>query len=88
MVTAGDARRTSATFHGEGGVVRDTVRRNVDLFRDAYTDELAHFVGCVRDGTEPGCTGEDARAALEIALASIESVQAGQPVRLGEVAKP
>lgn len=88
MVTAGDVRRTSAAFHGEGGVVRDTVRRNVDLFHDAYTDELAHFVERVRDGADPECTGEDARAALEIALASIGSVQAGRPVRLEEVVKP
>lgn len=88
MVTAGGVHRTSMAFHGEGGVVHETVRRNVDLFRDAYTDELAHFVHCVRDGADPGCTGEDARGALEIALASIESVRAGRPVRLEEVAKP
>lgn len=87
MVKAGDVHRTNVAFYGEKGVVHDTVRRNTDLFHDAYTDELAHFVGCVRDGTGPECTGEDARSALEIALASIESVQAGRPVRLEEVAK-
>ena len=85
MVTAGDARRTGTTFYGRGGVVHDTVRRNIDLFHDAYTTELAHFVDCVRNGTVPKCTGEDARAALAIALASIESVQARRPVRLEEV---
>ena len=87
MVAAGDTRRTSATFYGEEGVVHDTVRRNIDLFRDAYTDELVHFVDCVRDGTTPECVGEDARGALEIALASIESVREGRPIRLEEVAK-
>ena len=87
MVTAGDIHRTSATFHGEDGVVRETVRRNVDLFRDAYADELAHFVDCVRDGIDPECTGEDARGALEIALASIDSVREGRPVRVEEVAR-
>ncbi len=87
MVTAGDVRRMSTTFYGEKGVVHDTVRRNIDLFRDAYTDELVHFVDCVNNGTGPECTGEDARAALAIALASIESVKAGRPIRLEEVAK-
>jgi len=87
MVTAGDVHRTSMTFYGEKGVVHDTVRHNTDLFHDAYTDELAHFVDCVRNGTVPECTGEDARSALGIALASIESVQSGRPVRLEEVAK-
>ncbi len=87
MVTAGDARQTSMTFHGAEGVVYNTVRRNVDLFRDAYTSELAHFVDCVRDGTTPGSTGGDARGALAIALAAIESVQMGRPVRLEEIEK-
>jgi myo-inositol 2-dehydrogenase / D-chiro-inositol 1-dehydrogenase len=68
-------------------VVHDTVRRNVDLFHDAYTGELAHFVDCVRNGTGPDCTGEDARAALAIALAAIESVRTGRPVRREEVEK-
>lgn len=87
MVTAGDIRRTSMTFYGETGVVHDTVRCNIDLFHDAYTDELAHFVDCVRNGTGPECTGEDARGALAIALAAIESVQTGRPARLEEVEK-
>jgi myo-inositol 2-dehydrogenase / D-chiro-inositol 1-dehydrogenase len=88
MVTAGDVRRMrSTTFYGEKGVVHDTVRRNVDLFHDAYTGELAHFVDCVRNGTGPDCTGEDARAALAIALAAIESVRTGRPVRREEVEK-
>jgi myo-inositol 2-dehydrogenase / D-chiro-inositol 1-dehydrogenase len=68
-------------------VVHDTVRRNVDLFHDAYTGELAHFVDCVRNGTGPDCTGEDARSALAIALAAIESVRTGRPVRREEVEK-
>ena len=87
MVTAGDARRTGTTFYGEGGVAHDTVRRNVDLFRDAYTGELAHFVECVRNGKSPECTGEDARGALEIALAAIESVRSGRPARIEELTK-
>lgn len=85
MVTAGDTRRMSMTFYGAQGVVHDAVRRNIDLFHDAYTGELAHFIDCVRNGKGPECTGEDARSALEIALAAIESVQAGRPVRLEEV---
>jgi myo-inositol 2-dehydrogenase/D-chiro-inositol 1-dehydrogenase len=40
MVTAGDTRRTSMTFHRAEVVVHDTIRRNSDLFHDAYTSEL------------------------------------------------
>lgn len=59
-------------FHGE------TIARR--LLADAYTAELAAFVRAVRDGTPALVTGEDARAALAIALAAVESVRAGRPV--------
>lgn len=88
MVTAGDVARTAMTFSGAQGVVRETVRRDVDLFLDAYTAELAVFVDSVRTGAPPYVTGEDARGALVIALACIESVTAGRPVRVEEVDKP
>jgi myo-inositol 2-dehydrogenase/D-chiro-inositol 1-dehydrogenase len=85
MVTAGDIRRTSMTLHGEAGVARETVRRNIDLFHDAYVAELAHFAACARDNQPPRATGQDARAALAIALAAIRSVQTGAPVRLDSI---
>ena len=73
MVTAGDPRRTTMAHYGAEGVAADTWRRNVDLFHDAYTAELAAFVDCARTGATPGPTGRDARAALAIALAAIRS---------------
>ena len=70
---------------GSAGMVTDTWRRNIDLFHDAYIAELADFTACVRDKTTPAVTGQDARAALAIALAAIRSVQAGAPVRLADI---
>jgi myo-inositol 2-dehydrogenase/D-chiro-inositol 1-dehydrogenase len=64
-----------------------TVRGDQELFADAYTAELAAFVDAVATGTPPLVTGEDARAALAIALAAAESVRAGRPVRPDEVEK-
>jgi myo-inositol 2-dehydrogenase/D-chiro-inositol 1-dehydrogenase len=58
-----------------------------ELFADAYNAELAAFVAVVRAGSAPPVTGEDARAALVIALAAAESVRAGRPMRLEEVEK-
>jgi myo-inositol 2-dehydrogenase / D-chiro-inositol 1-dehydrogenase len=84
MVTAGDVRRSSMAFYGARGVASDTTRHNTELFRDAYTSELEHFAECVRIGTIPRCTGEDARRALGMALAAIESVKSGRPARLEE----
>jgi predicted dehydrogenase len=47
-------------------VADDHIQRHLT----AYRDELRHFVDCVRDGTDPRVGGEDALAALQLALAA------------------
>jgi myo-inositol 2-dehydrogenase/D-chiro-inositol 1-dehydrogenase len=44
---------------------------------------MAEFARCIRSGETPRATGEDARNALVIALACIDSVQQQQPIKLG-----
>jgi myo-inositol 2-dehydrogenase/D-chiro-inositol 1-dehydrogenase len=87
MATMGDGRRTTMTFSGRSGRISETVRGDQDLFAAAYTAELAAFVDAVRSSTPPAVTGEDARAALAIALTAAESARTGKPVRIDEVAK-
>jgi myo-inositol 2-dehydrogenase/D-chiro-inositol 1-dehydrogenase len=87
MATMGDVRRTGMTFSGADGVSAETVRSDQELLHDAYTAELAAFVDAVRTATPSPVAGEDARAALAIALAAAESVRAGHPVRIDQVAK-
>ncbi len=87
MATMGDGRRTTMTFSGVPGRTAETVRSDQELFTGAYTAELAAFADAVRAGTPPPVTGEDARAALAIALAAAESAARGNPVRIDEVAK-
>jgi myo-inositol 2-dehydrogenase/D-chiro-inositol 1-dehydrogenase len=68
----------------------------VELFRQAYTDELVDFAGAVRarrDGVPPSSSdftitpgGADARRALAMALACIESVKCGAPIAVNETA--
>ena len=53
----------------------------------AYVAELAAFVDAARTGAPAPVGGEDARAALAIALAAAQSLQAGRPVRIEEVDK-
>src|SRR5207244_2310336 len=86
MVTIGDGRRSTMTLHDAGGRSAETMRSNVELFHDAYTEQLAHFVRCVRARQEPEVTGDDARAALAIALAAIHSIQSGRRVAVPAVA--
>ncbi|MCV2490285.1 Gfo/Idh/MocA family oxidoreductase [Geodermatophilus sp. YIM 151500] len=87
MATMGDGRRTGMVFSGSAGQLVETVRSDQELFPEGYTGELAAFVDAVRTGSTAPATGEDARAALAIALAAAESVRAGRPVRIAEVEK-
>ncbi|MET9014926.1 Gfo/Idh/MocA family oxidoreductase [Streptomyces olivaceoviridis] len=81
----GDVRRTHLTTYGVDGVSASTVRYDQDLFRDAYVAELADFAEMVRTGRASAVTGADARAALSVALAAVESVQSGGPVRIADL---
>ncbi|WP_024365517.1 Gfo/Idh/MocA family oxidoreductase [Arthrobacter sp. TB 26] len=96
MVQAGRATETAARRFTAEGMSSDTPRLNIELFRQAYTDELVDFADAVRarrDGTRapsaaysltPGAT--DARRALAMALACIESVKRGTPVAVNTTA--
>lgn len=85
MATIGDVARNSMRYHSRDGRHADTVRGDVELFRDAYTAEFAEFADAVRNHREPAVTGRDARRALTLALASVESVRSGLPVSLGTI---
>jgi myo-inositol 2-dehydrogenase/D-chiro-inositol 1-dehydrogenase len=89
MVQAGRPTETAARRYTAAGLGAETPRLNIELFADAYRDELADFavhVAARRDGAEspdhgvpltPGLA--DARRALAVARACIESVQGGAP---------
>jgi myo-inositol 2-dehydrogenase / D-chiro-inositol 1-dehydrogenase len=87
MVTLGDGRRSGLVFSGAAGRKVETVRSDQELLADAYGAELAAFVDAVRTGAPAPVGGEDARAALTIALAAAASVREHRPVRIDEVAK-
>lgn len=52
------------------------------LAKSPYALELEHFVECIRNGSKPLTSGEEALASLRVALAAVESVKTGQPVEL------
>jgi predicted dehydrogenase len=51
---------------------------------DPYYLELRHFADSVLAGTTPSVTMHDARAAVQIALAAIESIETGNPIDIVE----
>lgn len=57
------------------------LRRGGD-FKTSYRTQWEHFLEAIRTGGPIGCTLEDGRAALETALAAVESAASGLPVRL------
>ncbi|GAA1254209.1 Gfo/Idh/MocA family oxidoreductase [Pseudonocardia aurantiaca] len=87
MATMGDGRRTGMVFSGPAGRAVETARSDQELLHEAYVAELSAFADAVRHGTTAPVGGEDARAALAIALAAAASVRSGRPVGLAEIDK-
>lgn len=80
MVTVGDGARSSARVFTADGAAYGTARSDTELLLEAYTGEFVEFVAAVRESRTPSVTGSDARRALAIAMACIESVTAHAPV--------
>ncbi|GAA0240065.1 Gfo/Idh/MocA family oxidoreductase [Halobacterium noricense] len=55
------------------------------LAKSPYTKELEHFIDCAENGRDPDISPDDARQAVRIALAAIESSERGEPVSPVEV---
>jgi myo-inositol 2-dehydrogenase / D-chiro-inositol 1-dehydrogenase len=85
MASIGESSPINLVHHNRSGSTQPRLHWFVDLFGEAYTAELAQFVGCVRSGMPPDSTGEDGRAALVLALAALRSVETGRPVRVAEI---
>ncbi len=56
-------------------------------FKTSYRTQWEHFLDALRTDGPVGCTLEDGRAALQTALAAVESAATGRPVRLHAAAR-
>ena len=83
MVTVGSPRNVSMEHWNSDGVHGPTARGDTELLGDAYAGEFAAFCTTVANGTPPVVTGNDARAALAIALACIDAVTTRGTVAVG-----
>ena len=64
----GRGRATDVQELSTLGTLSHIAEDNIERHGSAYRDELRHFVGCVQRGREPCVGGEDAIAALRLAL--------------------
>lgn len=55
-----------------------------ERFTPAYGAQIDHFVHCLASDTPPGVGLVDARTALQISLAAIQSLNEGRPVRVAD----
>lgn len=82
MVTIGGAAQVPMLHWSAQGVSRGTAHSDTELLHGAYVGEFVAFCDAVRSGTLAQVGGADAKAAFEIALAAIESVETGATVRI------
>jgi myo-inositol 2-dehydrogenase/D-chiro-inositol 1-dehydrogenase len=82
MLQMGSIRESSMTRFTKEGASYNTLRYDQDLLFDAYVDELKDFVDAVKNNTPTSVTGEDARNALLIARACIESYKTKKPIKV------
>jgi myo-inositol 2-dehydrogenase/D-chiro-inositol 1-dehydrogenase len=82
MVTAGEVSASATRLYGAAGKSAMTFRCDTELMIDAYTAEFSEFANAIHEERAPSVTGEDARAAFEIAQACIESFTSGARVKV------
>ena len=70
------------TYTTEKGHALPRYFRFMSTTEYAFEEEIRHFVRCILDDREPAVSPQDARAALEMALAAQRSAEEGSPVRL------
>jgi scyllo-inositol 2-dehydrogenase (NAD+) len=81
----GDYKHTPVVLLTRAGAQHDVTPYLMERFGPAYRAQIEHFVACVRAGTLPAVSGEDALAAFAIARAATLARERGQTVDIQEV---
>ncbi len=81
-VMIGYAQHTPVVLLTKKGAAHDFVPYIMERFGEAYLNELKYFVECIYKDQNPSVTGQDGRAALEIALAATQSYKEAKPVEI------
>ncbi|MGE5574122.1 MAG: Gfo/Idh/MocA family oxidoreductase [Bacteroidota bacterium] len=82
VLLVGQIEESSSVVCRKDGCVRPVIPSWQRRFREAYIDEMRHFVECILNGAEPVVSGLDGKKALEGVLAANRSLREGVPVAL------
>jgi myo-inositol 2-dehydrogenase/D-chiro-inositol 1-dehydrogenase len=82
MVVAGQLASSALAHYNASGAHQQTMRSDEEMFHDAYVQELTDFADVVRTNGTPPVTGQDARNALQVALAAMASYDEHRPVAI------
>ena len=66
----------------EGNIKEYAFKSWRNRFKEAYLEEMKHFISCIIEGKEPTVTGKDGLAAVEAVIAANKSIKTGMPVNL------
>jgi predicted dehydrogenase len=80
----GYLQQTPVTVLNKQGATHDVVPHFPQRFGPAYTAQIEHFVDCLVHDREPIVTAQDARAALQAAIAATISQHEGRVVNVSE----
>ena len=81
----GYLQQTPVLVLSKQGALHDVVPHFPQRFGPAYTAQIEHFVDCLVNDREPIVTAQDARAALQAAIAATISQHEGRVVNVDEV---
>ena len=84
-VSVGMGERSFAHVRTSAGTSNEYFDGYATRWAEAYVDEIADFVDCVRTGREVRVSIDDGREALRIGLAARESIAEGRPIPLKRV---
>lgn len=81
VMFVGGIRNNEVTICSKaGGAVSSIYNSWRNRFKDAYIDELRHFVDVIKRDGQPLVTGKDGKKVVEAVMAANKSIQTGQPV--------
>jgi len=81
----GYLQHTPVLLLNRDGARHDVVPHFPERFGPAYTAQIDHYIQCLREQKAPSVTPQDARAALQAAIAATRSQHEGRMVYVSEI---